>query len=311
MNQALAYFEQLKSSDTGWQLASSTLVNPALRATLSDHVKFFSLQIVEAFVKHSYAKSDHAQQQSMRSFLSQWIQLQVFQSVSAVLVLVLKLRILQVSQPVQEKIFIRNKAAQVFALVFVNDYPDRWPTFFADLLQTLSLGSRTVDHYLRVLLAVDLEVVDREVMHSKEVADRNTRIKDHMRESCVPDLVDSWYHIMVICIEAYFLFQLMLTCVMFQTACEKTDADLVCQTLEVVGAYISWINISLIANLRFVDLLVRFLREATLREAAADCLHDIVAKGMDPVAKTKLVESLLSVLDSAGILNIEQVCSLC
>jgi len=81
----------------------------------------------------------------------------------------------------------------------------------------------------------------------------------------------------------------------------------VCETLEVIGAYISWINISLIANLRFVDLLVRFLREAPLREAAADCLHDIVAKGMEPVAKTKLVESLLSVLDSAGILNIEMV----
>lgn len=88
---------------------------------------------------------------------------------------------------------------------------------------------------------------------------------------------------------------------------QSTDADLVCQTLEVVGAYIAWINITLIANLRFVDLLVRFLREIPLREAAADCLHDIVAKGMDPVAKTKLVESLLSVLDSAGILNIETV----
>lgn len=80
-----------------------------------------------------------------------------------------------------------------------------------------------------------------------------------------------------------------------------------CQTLEVVGAYIAWINIALIANLRFVDLLVRFLRAQPLREAAADCLHDIVAKGMEPVAKTKLVESLLSVLDSAGILNIETV----
>ena len=57
--------------------------------------------------------------------------------------------------------------------------------------------------------------------------------------------------------------------------------------------------------MRFIDLLVRFLRELALREAAADCLHDIVAKGMDPVAKTKLVESLLSVLDSAGMLNIE------
>ena len=82
---------------------------------------------------------------------------------------------------------------------------------------------------------------------------------------------------------------------------------MVCQTLEIVGAYIAWINIDLIANMRFVDLLVRFLREHPLREAAADCLHDIVAKGMDPVAKIKLVESLFSVLDSAGILNIDMV----
>ena len=82
---------------------------------------------------------------------------------------------------------------------------------------------------------------------------------------------------------------------------------MVCQTLEIVGAYIAWINIALIANLRFVDLLVRFLRALPLREASADCLHDIVAIGMDPVAKTKLVESLLSVLDSAGILNIDLV----
>lgn len=86
-----------------------------------------------------------------------------------------------------------------------------------------------------------------------------------------------------------------------------SNTDLVCQTLEIVGAYIAWINIDLIANIRFVDLLVRFLREQPLREAAADCLHDIVAKGMDPVAKTKLVESLFSVLDSAGILNVDMV----
>lgn len=100
----------------------------------------------------------------------------------------------------QEKVFIRNKAAQIFALVFVCDYPKRWPTFFADLLQTLGMGPRAVDIYLRVLLAIDCEVVDREVIHSKEEADRNTQIKDHMRESCVQDLVDSWFQIMVIII---------------------------------------------------------------------------------------------------------------
>lgn len=105
---------------------------------------------------------------------------------------------LQVSQPVQDKVFIRNKAAQIFALVFVCDYPKRWPNFFTDLLQTLALGPRAIDLYLRVLLAIDSEVVDREILHSKEEADRNTLIKDHMRETCVDSLVDSWYHILVI-----------------------------------------------------------------------------------------------------------------
>lgn len=265
-SRALAYFEQLKSSDTGWQLATNTLINTNAGSSLNDHVKFFALQVIEVFIKQSYQKSSPSQQQAMKHFLSQWIQLQV-------------------SQPVQDKVFIRNKAAQIFALVFVCDYPKRWPNFFTDLLQTLSLGPNAIDLYLRVLLAIDSEVVDREILHSKEEADRNTLIKDHMRETCVESLVDSWYHIL--------------------SVYETSNTDLVCQTLEIVGAYIAWINIDLIANMRFVDLLVRFLREQPLREAAADCLHDIVAKGMDPVAKTKLVESLFSVLDSAGILNVD------
>jgi len=44
-----------------------------------------------------------------------------------------------------------------------------------------------------------------------------------------------------------------------------------------------------------------------LREEACDCLFEIVNKGMDPVDKTKLVESLCQVLQSAGFFNIDQV----
>lgn len=44
-----------------------------------------------------------------------------------------------------------------------------------------------------------------------------------------------------------------------------------------------------------------------LREEACDCLYEIVNKGMDPVDKTKLVESLCQVLQSAGFFNVEQV----
>lgn len=47
-----------------------------------------------------------------------------------------------------------------------------------------------------------------------------------------------------------------------------------------------------------------------LREEACDCLFEIVNKGMDPVDKMKLVESLCQVLQSAGFFIIDQVSKL-
>lgn len=44
------------------------------------------------------------------------------------------------------------------------------------------------------------------------------------------------------------------------------------------------------ANDRFVPVLVKNLSQCDLQDAAADCIHDIICKGMDPLSKTKLVE---------------------
>ena len=72
-----------------------------------------------------------------------------------------------------------------------------------------------MDLYLRVLLAIDSEVVDRDIIHSKEAADRNTLIKDHMRESCVEALVDSWYQILVTTNKKYYCIILDLIKTLF------------------------------------------------------------------------------------------------
>jgi exportin-T len=46
----------------------------------------------------------------------------------------------------------------------------QWPQFFADILQVVQLGHIwTVDLYLRTLMALDSEVVDRHVIHTQEV----------------------------------------------------------------------------------------------------------------------------------------------
>lgn len=47
---------------------------------------------------------------------------------------------------------------QIFSLVFVKDFPHRWPSFFTDLVGTLSMGQVAVEFYLIVLSAMDTEV---------------------------------------------------------------------------------------------------------------------------------------------------------
>lgn len=44
-----------------------------------------------------------------------------------------------------------------------------------------------------------------------------------------------------------------------------------------------------------------------LCESACDCMHEIIIKGMEPVAKQELVESLLSVLEKSGVLQLQEV----
>ncbi|CAH3170241.1 unnamed protein product, partial [Porites lobata] len=51
--------------------------------------------------------------------------------------------------------------------------------------------------YLRILKAIDEEVVDRDVIRSQQEVERNTNIKDHIWDTCIKELVDSWFQILV------------------------------------------------------------------------------------------------------------------
>uniref|UniRef100_A0A2I3NFM1 Exportin-T n=1 Tax=Papio anubis TaxID=9555 RepID=A0A2I3NFM1_PAPAN len=135
-------------------------------------------------------------------------------------------------------------------------------------------------------MAIDSELVDCDVVHTSEEARRNTLIKDTMREQCIPNLVESWYQIL--------------------QNFQYTNSEVTCQCLEVVGAYVSWIDLSLIANDRFINMLLGHMSIEVLREEACDCLFEVVNKGMDPADKMKLVESLCQVLQSAGFFSIDQ-----
>lgn len=52
------------------------------------------------------------------------------------------------------------------------EYLTLWPKFFFDILSLVGLNPLGVDVYLRTLMAIDAEVVDRNILHSPEVRRR-------------------------------------------------------------------------------------------------------------------------------------------
>lgn len=55
----------------------------------------------------------------------------------------------------------------------------QWPQFFSDLLQRVHSGSIwTVDLFLRILVAIDGEVVDRQVIHTHEVGKHSVCVSE-------------------------------------------------------------------------------------------------------------------------------------
>jgi exportin-T len=168
----LQYFEQLNSSPEGWKLCAAYFSS---NTESSEHVQFFCLRVVEGHVKNRHAWSSDDNILALRSILLSWMQ-----------------------GSVGRNPLVTKKMAQIIALTFVIDYPQRWPMFFSEMLQCVSSGVTAAIHlYLRVLMAIDEEVVDRQIIHTREENARNTLIKDTMRDQCVSDLVESWYQIIV------------------------------------------------------------------------------------------------------------------
>ena len=57
----------------------------------------------------------------------------------------------------------------------------------------------------------------------------------------------------------------------------------------------------------FFSTIFHHLSIDELRESACDCIHEIIMKGMEPIAKQELVESLIGVLEKGSVLPPQQV----
>ena len=84
----------------------------------------------------------------------------------------------------------QNALASLLLRIAALDFPHAWPTFFHDLLQRMPLGTEVIDLVLRVLAALDDEVVQQDQQRTAADVARCAALKDGMRDSGA----GSWSH---------------------------------------------------------------------------------------------------------------------
>ncbi|XP_021716530.1 exportin-T-like [Chenopodium quinoa] len=172
--------------------------------------------------------------------------------------------------------FIKNKLAQVLVNLIYYEYPLIWPTVFEDFINRLPKGTVVIDMFCRLLIALDDELISLDYPRNADEVAVAGRVKDKMREQCVPQIVRVWYQIIM--------------------TYKNSDSELCASVLDSMRRYISWIDIGLIANQMFIPLLFELILvdgfPEQLRSAAAGCVLAVVMKRMDSQAKLNLLKSL-------------------
>ncbi|KAI8058345.1 armadillo-type protein [Syncephalis plumigaleata] len=276
--QATHYCEQLRASPDGWTLCLSLFVR---EPKSSQEARLFALQVVEEVLSARFneLQPDHIGQlrQAFLSFIQQEYVSNSHASID------------------NEPVFLRNKFAHTLVLLFARTYLNGWSSFFTDLLSLLATSSpsisgentlspRLVDFLLRVWMSIDEECVSILVPHSKEELDRNTLIKDKMREGDIQLLTQHWLQI----IDHFY----------------NKDPQFVAMCLKIIGAYISWIDIGLIFNDQFMNRILGFLSNETLCTSAVDTITEIINKGMKPednLSNEEFIERVACLCNAAGI----------
>ena len=134
----------------------------------------------------------------------------------------------------------------------------------------------SVDMLCRVLRAIDSDVVSLEIPRTQDQACKSMAFKDAMRESAVSDMTMVMYELIV-------LFR-------------RTQPSSAARVLETLGLYVNWMEISLIANAPFVELLFDISQDETaevgLRGASLDVIQEVLLKRMEPAAKLQMLATL-------------------
>lgn len=269
--QAVAYCEQVKQSPTIWQACLEKF-----RFSQFPEVQFWCLRVLEETTKVQYLALTPPERMFIRSSLIAAVCVVNADSQAAQQVDV-------ASAILARPVFVRNKLAQIIVILILLEYPSDWSSVFLDLVACLNQGPGVVDMFCRILTTLDEEIISADYPRTSDKVSAATRIKDAMRQQCIPQIVSAWYSLIL--------------------SYKGQTPPLAVSVLDTMRRYVPWIDISLVANDVFIPLLFECLVSPTeppqLRGAVAECVLAIVAKKMDAAAKLTLLKQL----------QIGQVCS--
>ncbi|XP_039041117.1 exportin-T-like [Hibiscus syriacus] len=135
--------------------------------------------------------------------------------------------------------FIKNKLSQVLVTLIYFEYPLIWSSVFVDFLPHLSKGAVVIDMFSRILNALVDELVSVDYPRTPEEVAVAARVKDAMRNQCVPQIVRAWYVIV--------------------SMHRNSDPEICATVLDCMRRYVSWIDIGLIVNDAFIPLLFELI----------------------------------------------------
>eukprot|EP00878_Enallax_costatus_P021623 GHUV01022908.1.p1 GENE.GHUV01022908.1~~GHUV01022908.1.p1 ORF type:complete len:615 (+),score=214.70 GHUV01022908.1:523-2367(+) len=248
---AAAYIANIKQSTECWKLCVERYPS-----TLYPEVKFWCLQTLHEVICACYLQLDDGSRQAIKGALLTWLQ-----------------RDCTVEQPALPP-FLRNKLAQAIVAIVKREYPAVWPGFFRELVAAAGSGPGLTDMFVRIMVAVDEDVISLDIPRSAEETKLSMHLKDSMREQCISEVAAAWYN----------LTQLY----------KSSRPELAAFVLSSCARYVHWMDIGLVANDRFIPLLSELMDSPSpsLRGAATDMLTEVVSKRMEPTAKINLVQEL-------------------
>ncbi|KAK6110318.1 Exportin 1-like family protein [Brugia pahangi] len=268
------YIEKLKNECDGWKNCIEKIISGC-----DPEEHFMLLQVIETYLTVRYADNDQ-DQDIIRRWMYGWLR--------------------RLSSPENLPSYLVNKMAQLFALVFATDFPKRWPNFMEEVFfqQMVSSPEITV-FFLRTLIAIDCEVVDREIRRTKQETERNMRIKDAMRDNCNYSLALIWTQILV---------SLTSFVELLQFEAENNDLKTRELCLDVIACYIDWIDLELVVNNTTIPFIISSycLKNEHTCESAISAINAMVTKGMDAEKKLVLTASLCTILRENGSFDLRE-----